>query len=144
MRKKIGYLDKNLIIQDYKNKLGVLNIAKKYGVSKWTIGRRLKKWGCIKEKSFCNELFFENIDSEEKAYWLGFLMADGCVCLNKKGTSYTLYLTLQEKDSLHLTKFLKSLKSNHLVHHYNFFSKKYNKLDRMLKLPYLLGKCVKI
>jgi hypothetical protein len=32
-----------------------------------------------------NENYFENIDTEEKAYWLGFFFADGCITINKKG-----------------------------------------------------------
>lgn len=30
-------------------------------------------------KHFFNERYFENIDTEEKAYWLGFISADGCI-----------------------------------------------------------------
>ena len=30
-------------------------------------------------KHSCNHRFFERIDTEEKAYWLGFITADGCV-----------------------------------------------------------------
>lgn len=29
-----------------------------------------------------NEHYFQNIDAPEKAYWLGFLAADGCICHN--------------------------------------------------------------
>lgn len=44
---------------------------------------------------------FECIDSEEKAYWLGFLYADGYV--NDK--TYSIELQLQEKDFEHIVKF---------------------------------------
>lgn len=27
----------------------------------------------------CNHEYFANIDSDEKAYWLGFIFADGCI-----------------------------------------------------------------
>ena len=30
-------------------------------------------------KSKCNDRIFDVIDTEDKAYWLGFLYADGCV-----------------------------------------------------------------
>lgn len=40
-----------------------------------------------------NEDYFENIDSNEKAYWLGFLITDGCV---SKGNAISL--TLHKKD----------------------------------------------
>lgn len=50
-----------------------------------------------------NDKLFENIDTEEKAYWLGFIYADGCV-----STSYKwkyLEITLQGSDRNHLENF---------------------------------------
>ena len=44
---------------------------------------------------------FENIDTEEKAYWLGFLYADGYVNANED----KIELCLAEKDFHHLEKF---------------------------------------
>lgn len=54
-------------------------------------------------KSHVNDRIFESIDTEEKAYWLGFLYADGCV--HKFKNSYKIELTLQESDLEHLLKF---------------------------------------
>jgi|SRR5437660_9429602 len=56
-----------------------------------------------------NEAFFEKIDTEDKAYWLGFLTADGTV-----GNDY-VKLALQERDAEHLYKFTSSLQSNHPI-----------------------------
>ena len=39
---------------------------------------------------------FEKIDSEEKAYWLGFLEADGCLHSGKG--DYRIELGLKEED----------------------------------------------
>ena len=50
--------------------------------------------------------FFDVIDTEEKAYWLGFLYADGYV--GKDG----IELGLCKQDEFHLEKFKTSLKSN--------------------------------
>ena len=50
--------------------------------------------------------FFDVIDTEEKAYWLGFLYADGYI--RKDG----LELSLCKQDEIHLEKFKKSIKSN--------------------------------
>lgn len=64
-----------------------------------------------------DETFFEKINTEEKAYWLGFIYADGCISqiLNKRTgvlKSRTLEITLSKKDEFHLKKFLISIKSN--------------------------------
>lgn len=61
------------------------------------------------------ENFFEIIDTEEKAYWLGFLYADGCVRNNKKNRIYAVRLRLAVKDLSHLKKFKKALCSNHPI-----------------------------
>lgn len=49
--------------------------------------------------------YFEIIDTEEKAYWLGFLCADGYVAANED----KIELTLAEKDLAHLEKYKASL-----------------------------------
>src|SRR5262245_16933447 len=47
----------------------------------------------------CDHTFFASLDSEAKAYWLGFLMADGGV----KGTSLNLGLSIVDQG--HVEKF---------------------------------------
>lgn len=54
--------------------------------------------------------YFSVIDTQEKAYWLGFLMADGYTYHNKK--QKRLRLALSPKDEDHLHKFIRSLNSN--------------------------------
>jgi hypothetical protein len=58
-------------------------------------------------KCFKDITVFKNIDTEEKAYWLGFLYADGYVCYEPHNSQYRLELTLAEKDLEHLKKFAK-------------------------------------
>ena len=52
------------------------------------------------------ENIFEKIDSEEKAYWVGFLAADGCIHGNY------IKIALQKKDIDHLEKFKKFLQAD--------------------------------
>ena len=54
-------------------------------------------------KSHVNDHIFDVIDTEEKAYWLGFLYADGNV--HKHNKSWHIELTLQERDFEHLRKY---------------------------------------
>jgi hypothetical protein len=71
-----------------------------------------------KKKYQCDEFFFNNIDTEEKAYWLGFFIGDGCVVKDKRKTGTykkVIRLFLQKSDEYHIVKFLKSLKSNHTL-----------------------------
>lgn len=51
-----------------------------------------------------NHDFFENINNEKKAYWLGFLFADGNIS-NKNRKQKSITLLLSSKDKQHLNKF---------------------------------------
>jgi hypothetical protein len=94
-------------------------IADIYNVSGDTIRRRLKannisikKNDFYKKKNF-NENFFDKIDTEEKAYWLGFIYADGCVSHRK--TTDVFEIKLSEKDKIHLEKLKLALDSEHSI-----------------------------
>lgn len=54
--------------------------------------------------------YFNSIDTEEKAYWLGFFTADGYVN-DKNG----IELCLAEIDGYHVESFKKAIKSNHTI-----------------------------
>jgi intein-encoded DNA endonuclease-like protein len=66
-----------------------------------------------------NEKYFENIDTQEKAYWLGFLYADGCVLErydnngNRKGA--VMELALKKDDEEHLRSFLYDIGANYPI-----------------------------
>lgn len=55
-----------------------------------------------------NENYFEKIDTEEKAYWLGFIAADGSIINNGNA----LEISLSSKDHEHLIKFLKAIEGD--------------------------------
>ena len=55
-----------------------------------------------------NKQAFDTIDTEEKAYWLGFLYADGSL----SSSTNTVELQLSNKDKEHLRKFSRFMKYN--------------------------------
>lgn len=62
-----------------------------------------------------NEKFFEKIDDEHKAYWLGFLYADGYIepiYRKDKIKAFRIEIGLSIKDKNHLEKFLIDIDSN--------------------------------
>lgn len=85
-----------------------------------------------KRKYICNYRYFENIDTPEKAYWLGMLMADGCIMhthyvrhlktCDSWRDRYYLQLSLKEDDLYHIQKFKKAIESNHPINTYNYSS----------------------
>ena len=95
-------LDSNAIIYEYcENNKSINAIAKEYKVSWNTIKRILCENNVYiisnRNQSIyqpVNTELFKTIDSEESAYWLGFLYADGSVKRDKNEIS----LVLQEQD----------------------------------------------
>jgi len=68
-----------------------------------------------------NEHFFDNIDSENKAYWMGFIWCDGyCIkrIRDQGKIEYSFKLSLQELDKNHLEKFKNDIESNYDIKTY--------------------------
>ena len=76
---------------------------------------RADRMGMKKYPYNCNYHYFDNIDTEEKAYWLGFLTADGWISLSKKSNAGVTGIELQYNDLEHLKKFNKSLNGNYKI-----------------------------
>ena len=91
-------------------------IGKLLGISQNTIAYRCReygidkptKWVGAKKKYPLNEDYFENIDSPEKAYWLGFIASDGYINTPKG----ILEIGLQRQDENHIVKFAKAINTN--------------------------------
>lgn len=81
-----------------------------------------------------NESFFETIDSEEKAYWLGFALADGSIKKTKYGTPCSLVVGLSSVDSHHLESLKTALRYTGPVKTINYFDKRYGKWYRRSQL----------
>lgn len=106
---------KDNIIKDFRNGLNCNNLQQKYGHDLYNIQKFLQKHGLdakIPKKQIysCEEKYFDKIDSHEKAYWLGFIYADG----NVYRTS--LQICLAHKDIEIITNFQKSIQSNHKIY----------------------------
>lgn len=71
----------------------------------------------INRKYNVNENFFNNIDTENKAYWLGFLWADGNITktTNRASGPNRLRICQQYSDLNHIEKFKKDIKSEHNI-----------------------------
>ncbi len=71
-------------ISDYTSGLSVVQAARKNGIGATTLTRYLHKQGidtsCYDTHKYkFDTRYFSTIDTEEKAYWLGFIAADGSI-----------------------------------------------------------------
>ncbi len=108
----------NLAQEYLETGISLTKMSKKYEIGRWILTDRFKKLGIdILNKQ--NELKFDNtvfdsIDTEEKAYWLGFIFADGYLesspLEEDKKSHYTFEISLKGSDKEHLEKFNKFMK----------------------------------
>ena len=98
------------IISMYEKRRPIEWIAKETGLSRDKIVNFLKEeklWTGHKSLlNYFDEFFFDKIDTGEKAYWLGFIYADGYLD-NRNGVG----IELDVKDKNHLEKFKKALQA---------------------------------
>lgn len=108
--------EKEIIIQkalaEYKQSedISLTKLAEKYKIGRKTLSKRLKAEGYPvvnrQNEVRIDETVFDAIDTEEKAYWLGFLYADGNIGSNE----HKLEMNLQASDWEHMKKFQDFLK----------------------------------
>lgn len=93
------------------SKTTLREICKKFEIERTAFAKYLKHINVsTRKKISSDDTLFEKIDNEEKAYWLGFLYADGSITYNLEKTKYVIELGLAIKDYNHLEKFKKFLK----------------------------------
>jgi hypothetical protein len=100
-------LEKFVISGINKTQIGIID-----NVNRNTIARRLKKFNICRETKKAHPNlkvnFFKSIDSKEKAYWLGFLYADGYI----SPTNSRAVIDLSEKDYNQVEKFCEVVGAN--------------------------------
>ena len=86
------------IINSYNNGERIPDIAKRYNVNPRTIYNYMEKNNIDRNYIYINKSlrrdYFKTIDSYDKAYFLGFMISDGCVTEDNNIT-----MTLREEDS---------------------------------------------
>lgn len=96
---------RNSIAKEIKRDVSVVNrILKEEGID------YLDSQNKNGRKYYFNNQYFDNIDNENKAYWLGFLYADGYL----SSGSPVIGITLKQEDLNHLKKFLNDLNCSSL------------------------------
>lgn len=115
-----------LICEYFKSGKKIKECVIHFSLSFQTIVNHLKKnnikYNTIKDKSI-NKNFFEKIDTEAKSYFLGFLLADGCIHSKKNKISFTL-----NSDDYYILEILKKeMNSSNQVRFYNKFDKRTGK-----------------
>ena len=109
------------IIDLYNNNVSLRQIEKITGHGRNAIAHMLEDLGIKTTKGnhyryhTFNYDFFEKIDNELKAYWLGFLYADGCILSKGKYGEQDFQLTLAERDLEILEKYKKDLNSTYPI-----------------------------
>ena len=111
------------IIKTYNEGYSYVNTGKICNVNPSTVQRVLKRNNVHirnnQEKSkiyYCDENYFEKIDTPEKAYWLGFIYADGYISITHN--QYKFGISLAEKDCILLKKLNFFLKSSYPINTY--------------------------
>lgn len=109
---KAAKFDISQVINEYKSGKSIQTIARDLKSSEKTISEAIKSAGIEVFRNgvtpAINYHIFDTIDTEEKAYWLGFIWADGCIInIKKNKPNYAFELSLSVKDIEHLRKFCK-------------------------------------
>lgn len=96
---KLSCEEKEEILKAYYDGMSKKDITKNFNLTVRTYSALMKESSINakrKNKYVLNEEYFDNIDTQRKAYWLGFIAADGCIT----ETNYFAF-SLKDKDILY-------------------------------------------
>lgn len=118
---RLSELTDKKLINDYSLGLSLRRISKDNSLSHVTLYNHFKKKEIklrgtheqrIKMQKY-DKQFFNIIDTQKKAYWLGFILADGCIYKKSNSKdSHIFEFRLATKDYSHLEKFCQDIKTN--------------------------------
>lgn len=123
MPKHISKEKKESIVAFYKQKpMTIESVAKTFNISSPSVIKildeyKVKRYSKVRLFSpDLDEHYFENINTERKAYFLGLIITDGCVH-STKGRQPLLSITLKDCDEYLLEEFRKEINSNKKITH---------------------------
>ena len=96
------------------NKMKYSEIADLFGLTERQVRGKINSLGLSKTRKF-NKQYFKEINTNNKAYWLGFIYADGYIIRNTKSRNYELGIELNKKDVALLQLFNKELGNVHEI-----------------------------
>ena len=129
-RKTTAKYSDEIIYEMYKlylSGLSTLKIGEKFKVSPSTVSRLFTRMGLEMRSNSLNSRrykvnhdFFDEINTEEKAYWLGFIYADGYITVREGRLMFGV--SLSSKDRNHLVLLINCLESDYKIKEYKVSS----------------------
>lgn len=111
-KEMLDYMIANYKTMEYKE------IADHLGLTDKQVRTKMAVLGYKKYRTF-NNRYFQFIDTPLKAYFLGFIFADGWVCANENPRNYEFGMELQSGDKYILDKLNDELGGVHIIYHSN-------------------------
>lgn len=113
------------LIEMYENNISLREMERQTPYSRSALTRLLEDLGIKTTKGnhyrkyFFNFDFFERIDNELAAYWLGFMYADGCVLPQNKYGEQEFKIQIRNQDLELLEKFKQDIQSTYPIRYDN-------------------------
>lgn len=110
--KELNFIEDHYQEMTYKELTDELNKFNDVKKTDKQVRTKASVMGLSKKKHHYNRGYFKNIDTPEKAYWLGFIFADGYIARkeNSEGRSTSeVAIQLNDRDADHLVKFDEAL-----------------------------------
>lgn len=117
-------IDRNLVLDLYESGLSSVEVAQRAGCSRGLVAKIVAAAGQgrpirdLIATHAINANYFDVINTEQKAYWFGFILADGCLVNRryKSGRRERVFVVgLAHKDRQHLEKLRDAMGSTHPI-----------------------------